>query len=176
MIWPVIDPINASTKSSSKLTAATQLVNTYWWWATGRGHSSNDCRCVASLYIYIYIGSRTRSRTQPPRILFIGKKKKKKRSFEIFNRHDYSFVRSCSAIAYLRPRIGCGNVAEIGDGKKEGSRRNRKMRKGWGRLNATGAVEQSGIDFSIRQKSCGGHRNDEIGRSERDVCAKVTRR
>lgn len=26
MIWPVIDPINASTKSSSKLTAATQLV------------------------------------------------------------------------------------------------------------------------------------------------------
>ena len=27
MIWPVIDPINASTKSSSKLTAATQPVN-----------------------------------------------------------------------------------------------------------------------------------------------------
>lgn len=52
MIWPLIDPINASTKSSSKLTVATHAFNASrcvvgCWWATGRDHSSSDCRCMA---------------------------------------------------------------------------------------------------------------------------------
>lgn len=35
MIWPLIDPINASTKSSSKLTAATPPANVHTPWNVG---------------------------------------------------------------------------------------------------------------------------------------------
>jgi len=35
MIWPLIDPINASTKSSSKLTAAIPPANIHTPWNAG---------------------------------------------------------------------------------------------------------------------------------------------